>query len=218
MHELQQTYLHMKDQIDSRFQEFITNRLTDNVFKELVFCICTPMSRAQAGDKAQRFLFDSGLDLTEENREKMEQILASAGVRFKKNKVSYIIEANKKWNNPQFIETIKDMLHCDNPEWYEVGEVTTRNWLAENVKGIGMKEATHFLRNIGFASYTCILDRHILRQLQHYDVISEPAKFDKKAYLIIEKQMVKFAHELDIPVFALDFVFWANTHNGEIFK
>ena len=72
-----------------------------------------------------------------------------------------------------------------------------RNWFANNVYGMGMKEASHFLRNIGLSDNICILDRHILRNLVEYGVIDKiPKSMDKKAYLNIEREMIKFSKEV----------------------
>jgi N-glycosylase/DNA lyase len=81
-----------------------------------------------------------------------------------------------------------------------------------------MKEASHFLRNIGQGEELCILDRHILRELDEYGIVPYPKRFDASTYLQIESEMKKYAKEIRIPVFALDFVFWAETHNDVVFK
>ena len=50
-----------------------------------------------------------------------------------------------------------------------------RDWLAQDprIKGLGYKEASHFLRNIGFKGYG-ILDKHIVRSLFELGVIDSP--------------------------------------------
>ena len=66
----------------------------------------------------------------------------------------------------------------------------TRDWFLKNVKGLGLKESSHFLRNIGFGDKIVILDRHILRSLFNYKVIDEiPKTLTKKIYLEIETKM-----------------------------
>ena len=61
-----------------------------------------------------------------------------------------------------------------------------RAWLVREVKGLGWKEASHFLRNIGFRDLA-ILDRHILRNLRRHGVIRTiPASLPEKRYLAIE--------------------------------
>ena len=133
---------------------------------------------------------------------------------FKNKKARYIIEARLRFmpregfSLKSFISSMLD----------KQGKIETRNWFASKVKGYGLKEASHFLRNIGQGDDLCILDRHILRELDTYGVIPYPKKFDANDYNLIESEMKKYAKELNIPVFALDFVFWAETHNNEIFK
>ncbi len=85
-----------------------------------------------------------------------------------------------------------------------------RDWLVENVKGLGYKEATHFLRNIGRNSGMAILDRHILRNLKRYGAIrSVPGSLSRKRYLSIEHRFAQFADRVGIPVDELDLLFWS---------
>lgn len=51
------------------------------------------------------------------------------------------------------------------------------------------KEASHFLRNVGFGENIAILDRHILRNLVKLEVIDElPKTLTPKLYLEIEEK------------------------------
>jgi N-glycosylase/DNA lyase len=64
----------------------------------------------------------------------------------------------------------------------------------------------------------CILDRHILRKLAAYKVIpSVPKTLSVALYFEIETKMIQFAQKLDIPVDALDLLFWHEAKN-EVFK
>lgn len=93
-----------------------------------------------------------------------------------------------------------------------------REWLVKNIKGLGYKEASHFLRNIGFGKDIAILDRHILKNLNLLGVIKEiPESMGRKKYLGIEKNMAEFAKEIDIPLAHLDLLLWYK-ETGEIFK
>ena len=83
---------------------------------------------------------------------------------------------------------------------------------------MGYKEASHFLRNIGFADYLAILDRHILKNLKIFGIIEEiPKSLSKKKYLEIEEKMRNLANEVNIPLSHLDLLFWSK-ETGEIFK
>jgi N-glycosylase/DNA lyase len=93
-----------------------------------------------------------------------------------------------------------------------------REWLVDNIKGIGYKEASHFLRNIGFGEKIAILDRHILRNLFELGLIKEiPQSISRERYMQIEKIMAEFAREVDIPISHLDLLLWYK-ETGEIFK
>ncbi len=86
------------------------------------------------------------------------------------------------------------------------------------MKGLGYKEASHFLRNIGLGFDLAILDRHIMRNLLKYGVIDKiPECITKKCYLSLENEMKKFSDKIDIPLADLDLLFWSE-ETGEIFK
>jgi N-glycosylase/DNA lyase len=97
--------------------------------------------------------------------------------------------------------------------------IAVRDWLVENIKGYGYKEASHFLRNIGLGRDIAILDRHILKNLKRYGVISKipDSVGSRKVYLDIEERMRRFSKRSGIPMDALDLVFWS-MQTGFIFK
>jgi len=96
--------------------------------------------------------------------------------------------------------------------------LNTREWLVRNVKGIGYKEASHFLRNIGLGKDLAILDVHILRNLKRYGVIKDPPKtLTRKNYLDVEEKMKEFSRDIGIPMDELDLLFWSR-ETGVIFK
>jgi N-glycosylase/DNA lyase len=93
-----------------------------------------------------------------------------------------------------------------------------REWLVNNLTGLGYKEASHFLRNIGFGENIAILDRHILRNLCLLGVIPEiPEALSRAKYLRIEEKMSGFAAKIAIPLLHLDLLLWYK-ETGEIFK
>jgi len=87
-----------------------------------------------------------------------------------------------------------------------------------NVLGLGYKEASHFLRNIGLGEDLAILDRHILKNLALLGVIDKvPESPTKRLYIEIEKQMTAFSSQAGIPMGQLDLLLWYK-EAGEIFK
>ena len=209
--ELKERYNEMKDVIEKRLEEFDSLWKEGNeeeVFAELVFCLLTPQSRAKLCWCAVEHLIEKGLLLNGGERD-IEDVLK--GVRFRKNKARYIVEARKLFTREGRLE-IKKLISS-------FGDVKTlREWLVRNVKGMGYKEASNFLRNIGLGKDMAILDRHILKNLKAFEVINDiPRSLSRKKYLEIEEKMRKFSHEIRIPMSHLDLLFWSR-QTGEIFK
>lgn len=97
--------------------------------------------------------------------------------------------------------------------------VERRDWLARErgIKGLGYKEASHFLRNVGLRGYA-ILDKHILRCLAELGVIDSPAPPATRArYLATEERLRDFARRLRIDFDELDLVLWS-MKTGEVLK
>ena len=99
--------------------------------------------------------------------------------------------------------------------------VELRNELAKEVKGYGLKEASHFLRNIGFGQKIAILDRHIMRVMDKLSILPEgmtpKTSLTKNNYLSCEANLVEYSKSEKIPMEYLDFVFWYDATN-DIFK
>ena len=94
----------------------------------------------------------------------------------------------------------------------------TREWLVKNIKGLGYKEASHFLRNIGYGRDIAILDTHILKTLKKLGIIRKiPPYISKRNYCKIEDRMRRFARKKGIPLEELDLLLWSS-ETGFIFK
>ncbi len=202
----------MKGEMDNKFEEFSKikhEKNEHNAFKELVFCLLTPQSKAEICWKAVVELEKHGFLFSPTNTEEIETFLR--GIRFKKNKAKYIDLAKKmflKDNTPTIFEKVP----------FTQGSFVARKWLIKNVRGLGFKEASHFLRNIGFYENIAILDRHILRCLKSLGVINEiPKTISEKKYIEIEEKMRKFSKTVSIPMHYLDFLLWY-LRTGRIFK
>ena len=177
------------------------------VFAELCFCLCTPQSKAVLCDRAVSALAESG-DLYEGTLRRIRAGLK--GVRFPNNKARFILEARDRFSvGGRF--RIKDKIDTkDIP--------AAREWLVKNIKGLGYKEASHFLRNVGFGGDLAILDVHILRNMRRYGVIGEvPKSITAKRYMLFENALRKFAVRIGIPLGELDLLFWS-AETGEILK
>lgn len=161
------------------------------LFGELCFCILTPQSRAKNCREAiNRLKKDKKLFTA--TLEELRSYLK--GVRFSERKALFIMEAREKF--PE----LKRMIKSDPPE--------VRNWLVENIKGLGMKESAHFMRNVGFKGLA-IIDVHVqnfLRKIGRYD--KEPGSLTKKQYTTLEGEFLELAKELKMPSEELDIAIW----------
>jgi N-glycosylase/DNA lyase len=206
---LQQTYHSIRPAIDAQLSAFsaVWEQGDDRaLFREMCFCTCTPQTNAHKGWAAARTLYESGL-LTDGNVTQTAAILRECGVRFHNNKARYIVQ-NRADFYPHTKKRLAEMLVPGDPLAV----------LPSRVAGWGLKESAHFMRNIGFGNAACILDRHILRQLVLCGVISEiPRVLSIARYREIDAKMKTFAHEIAIPLAALDLVFWYR-ETGEIFQ
>lgn len=201
MENLRGEYSKRKEAIKARLADFSRVK-EDNYFYEMCFCICTPQSSAFKSDKAVKFLIERDF-----KNKKIEpsNFLVKAGVRFHKNKGEYLKELKEKY--PTLLNKIKET-----KDQFEL-----REFLVDNVKGYGYKEASHFLRNIGKRDLA-ILDRHILKNLKDSNAIEEfPRALTKKKYLELEGKFKQFANKVKIPIDELDLLFWSQ-ETGEIFK
>jgi N-glycosylase/DNA lyase len=207
---LQELYRERKDAIQKRLAEFrqVTQWKDEEVFAELCFCLLTPQSSAKVCWEAIAALKKQSLLLKGQPRELLPLLRS---VRFSESKAKYIVEARKMFSKDGSLQLKSQITSFYNP--FEL-----REWLVENVKGLGYKEASHFLRNIGLGEGFAILDRHILRNLNQLGVIPEiPSTITKKRYLEIEEKLRRFATEIDIPMADLDLLFWSK-ETGWIFK
>lgn len=199
-----------KDEIQNRIREF-KGRMEDSeerIFAELCFCICTPQSKATACWEAVSTLVENGL-LYRGSEAEITPFLND--IRFGDRKAIYIVGARRFFTKDDRLK-IKERLKAfsDNFE--------LREWLVRNVKGLGMKEASHFLRNVGLGMDLAILDRHVLRNLRRLHVIREiPKHLTRRDYETIERKMRSFAEKTGIPMADLDLLLWS-LETGIVFK
>lgn len=201
--ELHASFEHRKDIIRKRLDDFRLVPAGD-YFYELVYCLLTPQSSAVNAFRAVEELKHAELRGTGADP---APILAHPQhyIRFHNTKARRIIEARRSF--PVIAQKLSN--RSTTPE--------LREWLVLNVKGLGWKEASHFLRNIGHRDLA-ILDRHILKNLKRHAVLRRiPRAITKRHYLRIEEKFKLFADAVGLSIDELDLLFWSN-ETGEILK
>jgi N-glycosylase/DNA lyase len=206
--ELTQIYIPVKPQIEARLMDFLRIWETasdEELFRELVFCLLTPQSKAKTCWKAVQRLERKCIMADAVPAQISESLV---GVRFHQRKGEYICLARNMFSSRSLRATLAEFTDA----------TAAREWLVKNVKGLGYKEASHFLRNIGLGEDLAILDRHILKNLALLGVIKEvPSSPTKRVYLEIEREMTAFSQEVKIPMGHLDLLLWYK-EAGEVFK
>jgi N-glycosylase/DNA lyase len=180
--------------VESRIKEFKENRnkpITE-IFKELCFCILTAKFSAEKSIKIQRIIDDGFINLSENE---LEEKLRFLGHRYPKLRAKYIIEARKA------IHQLNRILNSP------LNEEDLREWLVKNIRGLGYKEASHFLRNIGFMNLA-IIDFHIINLLLKYGLIDKPRTLTRRRYMEIEKVLNKVAEKTGLRLGELDLYLW----------
>lgn len=208
--ELVSKYSAKKEDIKKRLEDFkkVGEQNDEKIFAELAFCLCTPQSRAINCWKAVESLTKNNLLYTGSNVQ-IKPFLNT--IRFNESKSNYIVQAREMFSQNGKISIKEKLSSLNEPE-------KIREWLLENVNGFGLKESSHFLRNIGLGNSFAILDTHILKNLHKYGVIEEiPKSMTKKKYLEIEQKMKEFSEKIGIPLNELDLLWWSE-ETGMIFK
>ena len=191
----------VQQRVHQRIKEFKTfqHAPSTDIFHELCFCLMTASCPAERCMRIQQELRDEFLTFS---AEELEKSLRSKGYRFP-NRAPRITHARKQV--PQLSQQLST----------SCGKIV-REWLVTNVTGLGYKEASHFLRNIGYDD-VAIIDVHIIRLLVSYDVIDEPRTLTKKRYLEIEQTLEMIAKKTQLTLAELDLYLWY-MQTGKILK
>lgn len=201
--ELRAAHRRRRSDIRRRLAEFAAVPREEHFF-ELAYCLLTPQSSAVNAARAVEALRQAGCwDRPATSARILRK--ASAYIRFHNTKARRLADAHAAFGKiADTIDTVSDAREL-------------RAWLVRNVKGLGWKEASHFLRNIGRRDLA-ILDRHILRNLRYHGALTSiPAALTPKRYVATEQRFHRFAGAVGIPMDELDLLFWSK-ETGMILK
>ncbi len=172
------------------------DKSSEHLATELMFCLQTAQSSAKAARATVKRLQECGI-LHTASAHQIHGCME--GVRFSEKKAEYMHKAREQ------VPLIKQRL--------DLPKEQLREWLVKNVKGMGPKLASHFLRNIGIFGLA-ILDVHVQKFMDRNGIFrGEIGKLDRKGYLENEKVFLQLARQLEIPPEELDIAIWM-TGNG----
>jgi N-glycosylase/DNA lyase len=208
---IKKAHAERRDEIRRRLGEFaeIGERGTDlNLWEEMVFCFFTGGCSARMGLNALEAV--KPIILT---GDQAELAAALSGVHRYPNARSRYIIASRNFLTEHCGLRLRSKLRgfdCS---------LERRDWLVneKGIKGLGYKEASHYLRNIGFKGYA-ILDKHVLNCLAELKIIDDPKPPNTRSkYLMIEDKLKKLTRRTGIDFDELDLVLWS-IKTGTILK
>lgn len=190
----------MPDSWDNQEITEILNRFSrpkdgEEIYYNLCLCLMVPLSRYKVAREVLFKLKEKKLFLIGMREEELEKYLKP--VRFYRTKTRNILRMSKYfW---EIVGVVKS----------DQSSTEKREWLVENISGMGYKAASHFLRNMG-ATDLAIIDIHILRYLG----LSKPPT-SRQVYLSIEKHFASKARSLGLTVAELDAKIWKERSHTE---
>jgi len=210
---LRETHALRRREIRRRLREFRKVWVTGSdarLWEELVYCIFTAGASAKMGMRAVaavRPLLQDG------TREQLTSALTQPpAYRFHNVRAAHVVKTRNYLRESFSMQLRSQLERISNP-------FERRDWLAKNpgITGLGYKEASHFLRNVGFRGYG-ILDKHIVRSLNELGVVDSPnPPTTRKRYLETESSMRDFAGDVGIDFDELDLALWS-MKTGEVLK
>ncbi len=192
--------------VRNRVDEFLDIKQmdTEKWFEELTYCLLTAYSSARMGQLCVDALCDSDI-LLHGKLDQIEEILKNQGHRFPQKRAEYIF--NARLYTPILKKTIQNFTDIKN----------AREWLAKNIKGLGWKESSHFLRNVGYLE-VAIIDRHIISNMVEYGILEErPKSITKRKYLDYERILDEVARKVGITLGEMDLYLWYRK-TGKVLK
>lgn len=215
-----------KDRIQAALNELntgmldgITNENKPEIFYMMCFCLVVPQSKqikaeAVVAELKKRNFFQQTL-----NENDLAELLKGK-VRYHNNKAKWLLNARELFLHSSFWDELKKRyqtyLNARSEEQLSLALTESRNWLMRKVSGMGMKLASHFLRNCGMRGLA-ILDVHVLRAMKNRGLIMADSPLTKARYLGIEKEVKAYADRLGLEIDELDQLFWS-TATGYVGK
>ncbi len=208
---IKETHSERSEEIRTRLREFEglwKNGSDEQLWEEMVYCFFTGGCSAKMGLRSIEAVKSH---LMSGSHEDVMNALVGRH-RYPRARARYVI-ASRTFLEEHCEMRLKQKLAGFNNNY------ARRDWLVQEkgIKGLGYKEASHYLRNIGLKGYA-ILDKHVLNCLSELGIIEEPKPPNTRSkYLTIENQLKKFADQIDIDFDEIDLVLWS-MKTGEILK
>ncbi len=184
------------------FRPFLDTDYDADIFSELCFCLLTANSSATLGIKLQKTVGIEGFKSLSEDE--LTHIFEKHGHRFASQRAQRIVKAKEGFERVmELVNGAKD--------GRSVRDLLSDTCSKYKVEGFGMKEASHFLRNIGYND-VAIVDRHVLRFLKEKGLIPDVRTLTRRIYLTAERALDNVCEKLGMTQAELDlYIFYVKT-------
>lgn len=190
------------------FENIIKSASEEAIFEELVFCIFTAGTSAKMGLNALCAVRNI---LPRASEDELRAELRGV-YRFPNVRSGHVVHTRNYLSRRYGLRLRPLLLSFEDP-------IERRDFFALNkdIKGLGFKEASHFLRNVGFRGYA-ILDKHILQCLFELGITESPqAPYSRSKYIEIENRFKRFSEINGFDFDEMDLFLWSEK-TGEILK
>lgn len=184
------------------------------LFEELVLCLLSSSVKYEVAVSYIECFYEAGFfkswTLNFPNQDELYSIL-STPVLVKSKYIRYRFPKQKSIQLYSLIKniygqgtSIRQILNCSNDP------KIIREKLVKICSGIGNKQSSMFLRNIGFTNKLAILDTHLIDYLKAIQII--PSNFvlnTSKKYIIVEDKYLDYAVSNNFDIDHLDSAIWS---------
>lgn len=201
-----------REELRNILNKFSKKRTKREIFYNLCFALTAPQTAFKNNMKVIQELkrsefYEKPVDLFlgtfQKEKNSLKKLLKP--VRFYNNKARYLIGAKKNFDK------VLDLIWKEHGNYCYLNKdcgYDKREWLVKNVKGLGMKAASHFLRNLGYDALA-IIDTHILKfmaeELGYYEY---PKSIGIRYYKELEMDFQYIAGKLNLTTAELDALIW----------
>lgn len=211
--------------------------LTENgILKGIIYCILSSFQNYTGHILGFKCILDKNKEISDivYDKERISEVLKESGIMFHNQKAGYVYELVDTWDGSNMLHIIRDGIKNSRED-----EIALRKNVISEVKGLGEKTASLFLRMCGaeflvpvdswmaemlyFYGYPCEMPRTNVDRIRWGtdNIISTKQRkkgLDGKKYIKAEAFALDLAGKYDVSGYLLQLAFWAKKSTYNINK
>ena len=187
----------------------------EELWEELICCVLSSqityeIARAYAKHLIDKRLIGHELPIKDLNKIEISvRNVLRTPIKIENRKVSYRFPNIRARQIADIHQTVNNYGTSLSNILYSVNDPhDLREFLINHFSGIGPKQASMFIRNIGFSYDLAILDKHVINYMQVTNMCKNIGIPGKKEYLSVEAELVKYASDIGYKVGFVDWAIW----------